>query len=173
MQFTLRTTAALHDEHVATLALLNNLESILLSHGPKNPPDPTNTSASRLFSDMTTAIEGEIERHFAFEEDSIFPRLAEMGDGDICSLLQEEHEHILPTAKELAIMIRAARTDGFEPAEWARFRQMGLEFLELLITHIQKEEMGLLPVLEDILDSDADAALAIAYTGGHTPGSAN
>lgn len=33
-----------------------------------------------------------------------------------------------------------------------------------MMSHVQKEEMALLPILEDVLDADADADLVSRYT---------
>jgi hypothetical protein len=41
---------------------------------------------------------------------------------------------------------------------------LGLELAERLVGHVQKEEMSLLPALEDLLDEEADAELAGRYT---------
>ena len=163
MEFSRRITNTLNDEHMATIALLNNLEALLMEHGPKNPPKPDNAAAARLFADVTAAVESEIGTHFAFEEEQLFPRLAELGDADICVLLKEEHDAILPVGKELSEMSRAARAEGFSGETWGTYRRLGLELLERMISHIQKEEMGLLPALEDVLDEDADVGLANEY----------
>jgi len=166
MEFSRRITNTLHDEHMATMALLNNLEALLLEHDPKNPPKPDDAKAARLFADVTAAVESEIGTHFAFEEEQLFPRLAELGDDDICVLLKEEHDTILPVGKELSEMSRAARTEAFSTETWGTFRQLGLELLERMVSHIQKEEMGLLPALEDALDEEADMGLANEYAMG-------
>ena len=38
-----------------------------------------------------------------------------------------------------------------------------LELVERLVSHIQKETMALLPLLDDLLDEDTDRELAMAY----------
>ncbi|HEX6265821.1 MAG TPA: hypothetical protein VFZ81_02870, partial [Burkholderiales bacterium] len=42
-------------------------------------------------------------------------------------------------------------------------RLLGLELAERLVAHVQKEEMSLLPALEDLLDEAADGELSAAY----------
>jgi hypothetical protein len=42
-------------------------------------------------------------------------------------------------------------------------RATGLELSERLVAHVQKEEMSLLPAIEDLLDEESDAQLALAY----------
>jgi hypothetical protein len=41
---------------------------------------------------------------------------------------------------------------------------LGLELAERLVSHVQKEEMSMLPALEDLLDEETDAALAMEMT---------
>jgi hypothetical protein len=45
----------------------------------------------------------------------------------------------------------------------ASLRSLGLELAERLVSHVQKEEMSLLPALEDLLDEEVDHELASAY----------
>ena len=53
--------------------------------------------------------------------------------------------------------------NGFEPATWSEFHRQGSEYVERMVSHIQKEEMGLLPALEDVLDDEQDASLFEEY----------
>ena len=156
-------TRTLHDEHLATIALINRLEQRIMAHRPGNPPDVTEAEVSNLLRDIVGSVEAEIKSHFAFEEESLFPRLEEMGDAGIGELLTEEHHVLLPIGERLVALARAARQDGFSNDRWAEFRRLSGEFVERMIAHIQKEEMGLLPILDDIIDEDQDAELSTAY----------
>ena len=51
------------------------------------------------------------------------------------------------------------------PPASAAFQRLALELLERMVSHIQKETMGLLPLLEDLLDEQTDRDLALAYAG--------
>ncbi len=157
------TARVLHEEHMATGNLLSRVERALAAHQPDHPPAPGDGPFGRLLGDLIAALEGEIRRHFAFEEDRIFPILAAVGDGDIGDMLSEEHAEILPLATELTELARTARRDGFDPAAWNRFRRVGLSFAELLGAHIEKEENGLIPAVEAMLDPTADDELATDY----------
>jgi hypothetical protein len=42
-------------------------------------------------------------------------------------------------------------------------RALALELAERLVSHVQKEEMSMLPALDDLLDEDADRELVLAY----------
>lgn len=163
MDFSRHITRTLHDEHLATIALVNRMEQRVMAHRPGNPPDAADPETAELLRDIAMSVEAEIKSHFAFEEGSLFPRLDEMGDAGIGELLTEEHHVLLPIGEELVALCRAARKDGFSEEGWAGFRRLAGEFAERMIAHIQKEEMGLLPVLDDIIDEDQDAALSTAY----------
>jgi hypothetical protein len=45
----------------------------------------------------------------------------------------------------------------------AETRALGLELAERLVSHVQKEEMSLLPAVEDLLDEGTDHELASVY----------
>jgi iron-sulfur cluster repair protein YtfE (RIC family) len=135
----------LHEEHQATLALWARVEATLAA-GRSDPA---------LMRSAAASLAEEIERHFAFEENELFPRLAEAGEGDIAELLEEEHA---------AIRAAALRFIALSKADFSKEMQVcGLELAERLVSHVQKEEMSMLPALDDLLDEAADAELAVAY----------
>lgn len=110
-----------------------------------------------LIGAATGSLADEIHRHFAFEETQLFPRLDAGGEGDIAALLAEEHAAIRSAGAQF---IALARSDP----RAAALKPLGLELAERLVSHVQKEEMSLLPALEDLLDEDADAALCQEMT---------
>lgn len=136
----------LHEEHEATLALWSRLEASL--------------AASRLdaalLKNAAGALAHELDRHFAFEEEELFPRLAAAGEADIGELLEEEHAAIREAGREFIALVKS------DPAD-ARLRPLGLELAERLIAHVQKEEMSLLPSLDDLLDEETDSELTSTY----------
>lgn len=136
----------LHEEHQATLALWGRLAATLAA-GKMDFP---------LVKSAAAALAGEIDRHFAFEEAELFPRLAAAGGADIGELLKEEHQAIRAAARRF-IELAGAQAAGDET------RVLGLELAERLVSHVQKEEMSLLPMLEDLLDENADAELTARY----------
>ena len=77
------TARVLHEEHMASQILLNRVEQAVRAHQPDRPPAVDDGPVNQLLGDLIAALEGEVRRHFAFEEEKIFPRLAEIGDGDI------------------------------------------------------------------------------------------
>lgn len=163
MQFQRQITRVLHEEHVSTLALCNRVEEVLAKVGPKGPPAAPPAGLDSLLRELAAALPDEVAGHFAFEEEELFPRLAEFGDADIGAFLMEEHESILPLGRRLGALAGQAAREGFGEADWREFHRLGAELAERMMSHIQKEEMGLLPVLDDMLDDDTDRALAGAY----------
>ena len=146
MEFARGISRRLHEEHAATLALWGRVEQRFAA-GQED---------DALMREAAAALQGEIERHFAFEETELFPRLAESGEADIAELLGEEHAAIRAAGAEFLALA------GGAPAP-APCRTLALELAERLISHVQKEEMALLPALDDLLDEDADRELALAY----------
>ena len=87
----------------------------------------------------------------------------ESGEGDIAGLLADEHDAIRDVAVEL-LPLTAAALDGTLDADgWDALRRTALEMVERQVAHIQKEEMAMLPLLEDLLDEETDGRLAMEY----------
>lgn len=163
MEPTRQITRILHEEHLTTLDALNRLDSLLGDNAPKSIPDAHDPSIAPLLGELTTTVGGDVSTHFAFEEKEIFPRLAQFGDEGISTFLEEEHQTMLPIGQRLADLASVARSQGFDAHSWPEFHRLGNEFVERMMSHIQKEEMGMLPVLDDLLDEDSDAELANQY----------
>lgn len=162
MHYARRTPQALHEEHMSTLGTLEKLEGFLARNRPSAVPNAADPGIASLLGLIAALADGEVSGHFKFEEDELFPLLTARGEGDIGTLLADEHATILPLARELATLAQAARAEGFA-GRWANFHRLGFELIERMMGHIQKEEMALLPLLEDALDDDADERLASAY----------
>jgi hypothetical protein len=71
-------------------------------------------------------------------------------------LLAEEHVVIRSAAANFIALVRA---DAANP----KLRPLGLELAERLASHVDKEEMSMLPALEDLLDDGADEELTSHY----------
>jgi len=158
MLFERQVSQALHTEHLASIELLGRLEQTIArakSHQVEG--------LDRLATEFSRWLEQDIERHFVFEENELFTRLSDAGEGDIATLLKEEHEAIRAAAGELRPLAAAASGGTLEAAQWSDFRRLALEMVERQVAHIQKETMALLPMLDDLLDEDDDRELAMAY----------
>jgi DUF438 domain-containing protein len=157
MEFDRQVSRRLHEEHMATLALWSRFEQTMAAGARAWPAAAESPEIASLIRNCAAALSGELWPHFDFEESQLFPRLIENGEGDIAELLAEEHA-----------MIRAAAqgfTAALEAGDWQQLRTAGLELSERLMAHAQKEEMSLLPAIDDLLDEETDARLALDYAG--------
>jgi hemerythrin-like domain-containing protein len=162
MTFANRISQVLHEEHRATIALMERLEQ-LLARQRAGPPAHEDRTVIQLLSDLSTGVEAEVRRHFDFEEGQLFPYLDAAGDEAIGAHLTSEHEAMRPLGLRLATLAKDARSRGFDLAGWDEFRRVGLELCERMLAHVQKEEMALLPLLDEMMDADAEARLYEGY----------
>lgn len=165
MSFANRIVQAMHDEHRATIALMERLEQFIARYRRGIPSPKDDGTVAQLFSDLATSVEGEIQRHFAFEEDRLFKYLDSIGDEAIGAHLSEEHAVIRPIGMQVATLAQQALNSGFDDAAWAEFRRAGQDLCERMLAHVQKEEMALLPVLEENMDAETEMALFEEYFG--------
>jgi hemerythrin-like domain-containing protein len=162
MTFTNRISQVIHEEHRATIALMERLERLLARHR-SGPPDIAAAGVVQLLSDLAAGVEADVRRHFDFEECRLFTYLDAAGDEAIGAHLTDEHAAMRPLGTRLAEVAREAAGRGFDEAGWAEFRRLGQEFCERVIAHVQKEEMALLPLLEETMDADAEMRLYEEY----------
>lgn len=158
MDFDRRIARRLHEEHLASLALLGRFEEALAA---RQAPAPGDRAWAEIARAVCAAFEDEVAHHFEFEERELFPRLADAGEPGIGMLLAEEHRTIRAVAADLLPALRASVAGT--PVDWKELRNAGFGFAERMQGHIQKEEMGLLPMVEDLIDAQTDEALALAY----------
>lgn len=163
MELEFRVSRILNDEHLAVLALLERLERFLRNHPAAEPPASGVEEVVRMLGDLTAAIEGEVTRHFAFEEEVLFPLIVADGSGELVELLREEHDTIRPVGKELVERARAGLANGFDEADWRTFHRLAGELVDRLSDHATKEQGALLSVLEEMLDADDDNRMADGY----------
>ncbi len=157
MSFTSQVGRTLDEEHRNNLALLDKVEQAL------RRANHAETPLRDLMAQFARAMEHDIERHFRFEEESLFPLMRDAGDGDMADLMVEEHAVIREIANDLLPLARAAAAGPIADTQWAALKQNSLEMIERQVTHIQKETMALLPMLDDMLDEEADRTLTVSY----------
>ncbi len=155
---------ALDEEHRASLELFGRIEQAF-ARAPRSGAsrDP---ALQILARSLQRHLEGEIGRHFGFEERELFPRMEQAGDGDVAALLVEEHDTIRAVCEEVLPLVRDAGAGTLSDDGWEALKRGAQELVERLVAHIQKESMALLPLLDDILDDDTDRELALAYATG-------
>jgi hemerythrin-like domain-containing protein len=163
IMFSNRISQRLHDEHCATIALMERLEQLLARFRRSGVPDARGAEVSQLLRDLAVGITAEVERHFAFEETHLFPRLQAAGDAVIGAHLTDEHSAIRPLGVRIAAAAGEAAASGFDAARWEEFRRLGQELAERMLTHVMKEEMALLPLLEDTMDAETEERLYQKY----------
>ncbi len=166
MMFSRRTAQLLHEDHQATVAVIEGLDD-LLARARKKAPDVADARVQKVLKAASGTIQEEIDGHFAFEENELFTRLEEMGDVAIGEHLRGEHAALLPLGQQVAELARTALAEGFSKDSWAEFRALAGELIERMLMHIQKEEMALLPALDELLDDDDDMALSTLYASTH------
>ncbi len=166
MSFTCRTAQLLHDDHQATVSVIEDLDQ-MIARAKRSVPDINDPVVKATLAKAAASISDEVSRHFSFEEDRLFTMLEEMGDAQIGAHLREEHAILLPLGNQVASLARTALSEGFSEDSWKEFRAKAVELVERMITHIQKEEMALLPMLEELLDPETDLALSTAYNESH------
>jgi len=163
MSFQRRTAQILHEDHQATIKVIESLEQ-MIAKARRKAPSPDDPSVRQSLSLAANAIEHEVSTHFAFEENELFTRLEAAGDVGIGTHLRGEHAAILPLGAEVASGARAALEHGFTDPGWKAFSATAADLIERMYAHIQKEEMALLPMLEDLIDPETDMQLAQAYS---------
>ena len=163
MSFSNRICQTLHEEHRATIALMERLEQLLARNRRGGAPDIGDRGVAQLLLDLSTGMGAEVQRHFDFEENHLFIYLKGIGEDAIGAHLALEHRLIRPIGIKIAKLARGAAFQGFDAATWDEFRRLGQELCELLPAHAQKEDMALLPLLEDSMDGDTEARLLEQY----------
>ena len=162
MEFQRQISRKLYEEHVAVIALLERFGQAL-GRLRAQPPDAGDALWSVLLAQLGTALEYEITRHFELEEDQLFPRLHARGEGDLAELLLEEHEAIREVTRPLLERIGRARLGTLDAAGWRSLRAHGMELIERLSSHAQKEQGALVPLVDEMLDEMTDNTLWTEY----------
>ncbi len=163
MDFSRRTAQLLHEEHRATIAMIEGLET-MIARAKRTAPDANDPEIAKILQQVNLTVEQDVRGHFAFEESELFTRLAEFGDAAIGEHLTDEHRAMLPIGEQVAAIATKSISDGFTDESWIEFKALTGELIERMLAHIQKEEMALLPMLEELLDPETDMELAEIYS---------
>jgi hemerythrin-like domain-containing protein len=161
MNFGNRICQTLHDEHLANIALLERVGQLLAAQG-RTPPD-NDQAVQRLLSDLDSGMASEVKRHFDFEESALFAYLDSIGEGAIGAHLTQEHSMLRPLIAQLCESAHATKERGFDTGSWNQFRRLGAELCGQMSAHIQKEEMALLPLIEENMDPETETQLYQDY----------
>jgi hemerythrin-like domain-containing protein len=153
----------LHEEHVAIIDLLGRFGRALERPGA-GPPAADDAGWRVLLAQVATALEHEVTRHFELEETQLFPRLHERGEGDLAELLLEDHEAIRGVTRPLLGLLAQAQAGNLDAPGWRSLKTLGLELVDRLGSHAEKEQGALVPLVDEMLDEATDEELWTTYT---------
>jgi hemerythrin-like domain-containing protein len=154
----------LHQEHVTTVTALSTLEERVLGHD-KNKPINTLAAGGRAeLQALLDLIDREINQHFRFEEERLFPVLTNRGYGELAKLLEQEHDAIRALTAALEAVAVPALAQGFDRESWKAYREAGMDLIPSVMFHIQKEETAVIERLSDFLPAETDGTLAEEYS---------
>ena len=89
--------------------------------------------------------------------------LAANAHTDMGELLTDAQESSREVANCFTEVARGALDEGFTAESYRRFHRLAVELADRVISHAEKEEMALLPMIEELLSADDDMELAAAY----------
>jgi hemerythrin-like domain-containing protein len=118
-----RVCQKLHDEHMATLALLERLERFVAK---QEPPAAIDSATRTFLIDLAVAFESEVWHHFDFEEKHLFDYLVAAGDTELARHLSDEHVQIKAVGQPIIAMARAAASAPFSSPTWREFRPLSV-----------------------------------------------
>ena len=155
MEPKLEINRCLSREHKELSHLLQSFRNFLYLHGIGQQPDWSSTHASKLLNDLRTTFGSALPRHFAIEEDELFPLLEGAGLWQLVEILQEDHrliKKLIGTVKPL--LDKAQKNGRLTEQEWQRMWREGDALVTELSDHAEREEIGLMPELEEILEDE-------------------
>ena len=160
----MQTARRLHDEHLEIETLMKRLHGLARQQGLERPGEADRDAFMAKLSEIVAGIQTLLSDHLAFEEEHLFPTLAANGETEIGQLLTAEHEPIRKVADSITGIAHTARDEGFTTESWRRFHRLAFELADRVISHAEKEEMALLPLVEELLSADDDMELASAFS---------
>ena len=162
MDFQRQISRKLYEEHIHVLGLLERF-GLALGGLRAEPPAAGESGWSVLLPQLGGALQHEITRHFELEEKGLFPLLHERGEGELAELLLEEHVAIREVAGPLLGLVSRARLGELDAPGWRMLKAHGLELVERLSSHAQKEQGALVPLVDEMLDETTDETLWNEY----------
>jgi hemerythrin-like domain-containing protein len=154
----------LHEQHFRILVLVSGLENRVRGDAGTRPIDINDESDRALLEELAASLTGAIE-HNAFEEKVLFPLLCRHGEGELATLLTQEHVVIGPIVRRVQMLAGELLMNGSDPARWPEFRDAAQRLVGEMLTHLQKEEMAVVQRLGFFLDAETDHRLAHALDG--------
>lgn len=155
----------LHDDHARTIDMLNRLEDFLERTEGAEAPPRADVDASALINALHRFLRDEIDQHFDFEEQKVFPVLEQTGAHELTAILTSEHAAMRLLAKRLRHLCALAVREGFDADSWLVFRFLSENLSERMFLHLQQEETALLGIVESALSPETDRLIAGTRNG--------
>ncbi len=153
----------LHNEHMATLDIINRLEVRIGNGKWARRLDIAVPADKTLLEELIAMMESEVRHHLPFEEKVIFPKLDEVGFEDITNMLFDEHEAIRSLVSSIRPIANDALSGGFQEDKWTIFYQLLADLASIIVFHIQKEEMGVISRLQMLIGAESCQEMGGAY----------
>jgi hemerythrin-like domain-containing protein len=153
MESKLTINKCLSSEHRELSALLGSFRNFLRDNGIKQQPMWRLPLSTKLLSDLRSAFGFNVPKHFALEENELFPILEEAGCGQLVEILLEDHKLIMEIIQIVMPLLDKAQSTGLlSEDEWQTLLRQGDALVTELAAHAEKEDASMVPELEEILD---------------------
>jgi hemerythrin-like domain-containing protein len=162
MHASTETGRLLHADHHRTIDLVNRVEAFVAETSDEIVAAVA-PAVRALLEDMHQFLAEELEPHFEFEEQAVFPIVRAGGAYALAAALVEEHAAIRPLARRVRAVCARALQEGFDPETWPVFRVFAKVLADRMVLHLQKEETTLLQAIDAALGADGDRRLAKVY----------
>jgi hemerythrin-like domain-containing protein len=152
----------LHEEHFRILVFLCGLENRVTGRAALQPLDSGNPEDRAELEQLIACLD-QIIGHNAFEEAVFFPLIWDGGEGELASLLTEEHASIAPLTLRFREEAVALLEYGSGFGRWGVFCRGARKLVARMMQHLQKEELTFVQRLAFFVDADLDHRLAVKH----------
>ena len=163
MELDSRIARILHEEHGRILDLMGRLEVFVDGPWLRRAPDIGDEYLTILLRELDRELASATAHHFEFEERKIFPALNATGDVTIPYFLRQEHDLLRNLSEYMLPKVENIRRHGFTMDNWAEFRDLSLELVAKHISHIQREEAVMLPLLNGLFAARREGEVISLY----------
>ena len=92
-----------------------------------------------------------------------YPLIWEGGEGELATLLSEEHATIGPLTKRLREDAAEFLRHGVGAGQWSAFCRAASKFVAKMMAHLEREELTFVQRLAFFVDADLDHRLAVEH----------
>jgi iron-sulfur cluster repair protein YtfE (RIC family) len=152
----------LHEEHFRIVMFLSGLQNRVSARAAERPLDPRNAEERAELEQLIACLD-EIVEHNAFEEAVFYPLIWESGEGELATLLTEEHATIGPLTRHLRNDAAELLRYGIATGRWPAFCRVANKFVTKMMLHLEREELTFVQRLAFFVDPDLDHRLAVEH----------